>query len=882
MRNKVGFLALGLAALASMGAGTGVVRQITDAKSVSFDWPMLGGTGNEVLVINSSNQFGGGNPDHLFQVVSFDPTTGVGTPLTSFTSSLTHFRHNLSVSDDGQKLAFISDGDLIPGQNGNRNPEAFVVNRDGTGLTQLTNDSTPNPGSVTRLALAGSGNRVTFASTADLTGGNPNRVQQVFVVDFSGSNLMQLTQATEGEIQHLWISDDGTRLAFSHNGNLTGGNPEKNSEVFTIAVGDALPRQVTSSVTGNSLAANISGNGATIVFHSTANLTGGNADGGLEIFAADWATATVTQVTNSVRGGQPRESKEPWPTNDGSQAFFVSNQQSVLPGLWNVYKINTNGTGLVRLTSALGAGQEIDHPVVSGDGSRFGVWADGGLYTATGSGTNLLELIDRSVATQAFTDMSADGQWVSFSSDADPLGTNPSRLDQIFVQRSDGTGLTQLTDGTRSSDFTAITGDGSRIYYLAIAPVNEGGPNNEIFGINRDGTGLIRYTDCSGANPQYSAYAEVSDDGATVVFVALCDHLGTNPDNTGELFRIDPDGQNLIQLTSAPGGGGAFNSLVWPRLDATGTWVVFSGDVDLDGGNADNHFEVWRMQTNGTNLQRLTTDPVYDSRHPDISASGSRIVFESKSDLVGQNSDHNSEIFLYEPAAVTPMRQLTHTTNGQSQAVRISRDGAYAYFSSTSRFFESPSTGKYNLYRYHIDTDTLERAGGLRSEALAPAPDFTGLLIVPPEWWPGVNTDGSRVAFSAIGNGTGDNPDDYWDVQVADYNAPNPPLVSPGLAPTTITFEPEPGSIRYDVIRGDVAELQDAGGGIIDLGTVLCVENDSGDTTTAHYEDQVTPIVGQAFFYAFRGSMGILAGPGSYGTGSNGSERVAGTGDCAP
>ena len=60
------------------------------------------------------------------------------------------------------------------------------------------------------------------------------------------------------------------------------------------------------------------------------------------------------------------------------------------------------------------------------------------------------------------------------------------------------------------------------------------------------------------------------------------------------------------------------------------------------------------------------------------------------------------------------------------------------------------------------------------------------------------------------------------------------------------------------------------------------MENDSGDTTTANYEDQDTPGVGQAFFYASRGSMGINAGPGSYGTGSNGSERVAGTGGCAP
>jgi len=295
MRNRSICLGLAIVFLASTSVGAGVVRQVTDSKAVSFDWPMLGGTGSEVLVVNSSDQYGGGNPYHLYQIVSFDPTTGTGTPLSSFTSSLSHVRHNLSVSDDGQKLAFISDGDLVPGQNGNRSPEVFVMNRDGSGLSQLTDDSTPNAGSTVRLALSGDGSRVAFASSSDLTGGNASRVPQVFVVDFDGTGLAQLTQATEGEIQHMWVSDDGTRISFAHNGDLTaGGNPEKNYEVFTFEIGDTLPRQVTSSVTGDSMAANISGNGNTIVFHSTADLTGGNADGGLEIFAADNAAMQVT------------------------------------------------------------------------------------------------------------------------------------------------------------------------------------------------------------------------------------------------------------------------------------------------------------------------------------------------------------------------------------------------------------------------------------------------------------------------------------------------------------------------------------------------------------------------------------------------------------
>lgn len=111
-----------------------------------------------------------------------------------------------------------------------------------------------------------------------------------------------------------------------------------------------------------------------------------------------------------------------------------------------------------------------------------------------------------------------------------------------------------------------------------------------------------------------------------------------------------------------------------------------------------------------------------------------------------------------------------------------------------------------------------------------------------------------------------------------DYSAPNPPVISPHAAPTTITFNPEPGLIRYDVIRGDLANLHNAGS-TVDMGAVACIANDSGDTTTAGYPDALTPLPGQVFFYVFRGTMGLAAGPGSYGTGTAG-ERVAGSGDC--
>ena len=88
--------------------------------------------------------------------------------------------------------------------------------------------------------------------------------------------------------------------------------------------------------------------------------------------------------------------------------------------------------------------------------------------------------------------------------------------------------------------------------------------------------------------------------------------------------------------------------------------------------------------------------------------------------------------------------------------------------------------------------------------------------------------------------------------------------------------------LRYDVIRGDVANLAPGGPGTIALGPVTCVENDSPDAHNQGFEDAGQPAAGQVFFFLHRGTQGVNDGPGSWGQGSSGDERVAGVGSCTP
>jgi uncharacterized protein (TIGR03437 family) len=114
-----------------------------------------------------------------------------------------------TINDDGSLIAFISTRNLVGTDNTDGNPELFFRNLSAAPWTfvQATNTADTSSG-VTLISrfqqnpsLSGSGNKVAFISTANLTGGNDDDGHgkgnaEVFVADFTGSGLSNLTQVT--------------------------------------------------------------------------------------------------------------------------------------------------------------------------------------------------------------------------------------------------------------------------------------------------------------------------------------------------------------------------------------------------------------------------------------------------------------------------------------------------------------------------------------------------------------------------------------------------------------------------------------------------------------------------------------------------------------
>jgi len=850
-----------------------VVRQLTDVKTGTSTVATLDAAGADVYLSSSTNQLGT-NSSHAFQLVRFSASTGAGTQLTSATDGIGSDNFGVSVSGDDQWIAFIS-RDNPTGQNLDRSGEVFVVKSDGTNLQQITNHPGAGLGDALMVSIAGNGTKVAFTSTGNLTGANASHVQQVFVINKDGTGLSQVTHLTDGEFYYLKISDDATKIVFLSEANPLGTNADGNNEIFAIYADGTGLKQLTS--TSNPAAgiywASFAGGGAKVAFAGNIDPLGTNSDLGDEVFVVDYAGTNLKQLTNSTfKGFGSRDSDYAAITGDGLTVYFTSNQATTgqnQHGDWNLWKIKTDGTGLTVLTSN---GLYYDSLVVSSSGNRLAFddsMNDGETKVIDTTGFNLRSLTSTTRYVAKSDSIDGAGDLVAFNSTADLIpGGNPGHTAELFTIHPDGSGLSQLTQGL-DIETPGLAGNGATIVFGSFAdPLGtNAGHTGQVFRINADGTVLTQVTHGTSGG----AYQTVSSsDGSVIVFNSSGDFTGQNADGSDEIFRVNSDGTGLTQITNSSVAG---DYSYFDVIDDSGTWVAF--EHDTNGGSYTQHiYDIWRVRTDGSGLQAITTGVAGDeSMVPDISGDGSLICFSSNKDLTGGNADRNHEIFLWNAGTI---RQLTATTEGQSYDCRLSRDGAWVYFASTAPIFEANPNSYYQFYRMNLGTNAIERVEGLGFLAPygSPARHFDYSFL-------SVDDTGTRAAFVEPTNDSRNNPDMFSELMLYDYSQAPVLSVSSGPAPTHVSWDVEAGPVRYDVVRGDVANLR-VSGTSVDLGAVACVKNDSPVNSTEGSDDGLTPAPGHAFFYVYRGSQGLSAGPGSYGQGSGGKERLAGSGDCQP
>lgn len=211
---------------------------------------------------------------------------------------------------------------------------------------------------------------------------------------------------------------------------------------------------------------------------------------------------------------------------------------------------------------------------------------------------------------------SADGTKIVFERAAD-----------IYTMNSDGSEQINLTNSTGRDCNATWSPDGTKIAFGS-TPYEDpycGGPTQDIYVMNADGTGQAKLTDYYGpdADPVWSP------DGTKIAFTRTQYYYscsGCEGRETSRVFTMNADGSNDLQRTD-----GAFNSTD-PDWSPDGARIAFSRNA-----------VIYTMDFDGTDLVRVSTDSVNDYS-PAYSPDGTKIAFTS-SRISGNDEVYTMDLY---------------------------------------------------------------------------------------------------------------------------------------------------------------------------------------------------------------------------------------------
>ena len=842
MKHVVGILVA--AALLAPPAHAQVVRNVTSLLRTQTTEAAVDSAGDDAFAISDGDPYGT-NPAHELQIFRWNPITGTGQQVTSIPGGVDVdlYMYGPSVTDDGTKVAFLLDRRVA------------LINADGSGLVQLT----ATPADIYHFQIAGNGARVVFDSTANLVGSNPGGIVQVYVVEANGTNLRQVTSQTSHVYGVAWpsISDDGTRITYIR----SQGTIDSNAQIAGV-LQDGTGFHLLTNRSGLHAGFNqLSGNGQSVAIQLDNSTSLPPAPGGCtggQVALVNWDGTGLISLDapclGAVVGGY---AGAPDITDDAQTVFYARDEFGMEIG-----RINRDRTNKMTITdTAAQPGPKATCDAfarVAGSGARVAFTCFGGepwggpntdlsneLYASSGTGAGKLQLSRLVGGDSRDPEITPDGSLVVFSSTARPDGGTGYAFEQLFKTSPGGgpfTAITSFSSGAATEPSVTDAG-------LDVAFVHD----KNIFAIGSDGTNLRQLTPTSLTSAETVDAPRFAGNGSVIVLRSFRDLLGEGGITGTPIYRVLPGGTGLIRLTSKT------SSASYPRVDASGTWMV-----SIVGGT------VRRVRTDASVDQALGAGQ-FDG-WADIASGGGTVVYESTANPLGTNADGSLEIFLWsESTGLT--RQLTSSPSGVNRSPTLSRDGSWVYFWSDAPRYGWEVPDSPQLYRVNVATSLVERVGGLIGCSPGPA-------SYEPLRPPAVSMTGSLAAFGASGACTEANRDGSEEIWIVDRVTKPKIGVSPGLAPTVVSWDIESGPVFYDVIRGNVASLAPGAGGTVDLGAVTCIENDSTDSSTASAPDSTLPLPGQIFFYLYRATPGVPAGPGSYGRSSGGGERVPSSGGC--
>jgi len=236
----------------------------------------------------------------------------------------------------------------------------------------------------------------------------------------------------------------------------------------------------------------------------------------------------------------------------------------------------------------------------------------------------------------------------------------------IHIMNADGTDSRQLTNEFDahpdwSADGTQIAFSTRRSDIVAIFTVDVA-------------TGQVTQLTDTERSPSHPDW---SPDGNQIAIVYNPNHPGINY----ELYLINSNGKNFNALTDSAG----YQTYAGPDWSPDGTQIVVASDLE-------DNFNIYRMNSDGSNIVQLTTDTA-DDRFPAWSPDGEHIAFETY-------QDGNWEIYVMN-ADGTDLQNVSNSPDREQWPV-WSPDGRRLVF-------QTDRDGNWEIYSINLDGTDLQR-----------------------------------------------------------------------------------------------------------------------------------------------------------------------------
>lgn len=329
---------------------------------------------------------------------------------------------------------------------------------------------------------------------------------------------------------------------------------------------------------------------------------------------------------------------------------------------FELYSMNTDGTGLVKISQALVAGGDVTDFKLSPDGQYVVYIADGDIdgaseiYSAKADGSTVVKLnasvssgrgvhptayqispdssrvayisnegMSTNARYQLYTstiDGSSRSHWAlantvtvssvfSFSPDSTKIAalSHPDGIYRIYVLPVNLSSATNVSGSIVTSTSSAMSFWSPNSSQLALLQSSDAASTYEMYVVNADGTGRVKVSGSTvakgrvflGNSTDLVTYHRFTPDGTKLIFQMDRYNDVTTSLAQYQLYSVNIDGTNLVNLSSSAVAGTTIYTI---DVSADQSQVVYSADRDIDG-----MIELYTVKMDGTGHRQINPDP---------------------------------------------------------------------------------------------------------------------------------------------------------------------------------------------------------------------------------------------------------------------------------